>query len=60
MYKTSKLEISTYISKNKSNLDIKINNLNEKTDLTGIRSLIDNKGSRCTCSMVQAKLMPAA
>ena len=45
MYKTSKLEISQYISKNKSYLDLKSN----MGEIENMRALYPNKGSKCTC-----------
>ena len=51
VYKSSKMELSRYISKNKSNIDYQ--NKYNVMEFGGYRALIENKGSKCQCSIKQ-------
>jgi hypothetical protein len=51
VYKSSKIEINPYISKNKSHIDYQ----NTSTFIEGkedYKTIIENKGSRCTCNKI--------
>ena len=47
VYTSSRMELSRYISNNKSNVDYK--NSYNMMEFGGKQALIDNKGSKCQC-----------
>jgi hypothetical protein len=53
VYKSSKMELSRYISINKSNVDYQ--NSYNVMEFGGYKALIENKGSRCVCNKIQNK-----